>query len=161
MKIEDQRVVSIHYKLTNEAGEQLDASPTDEPMVYLHGAQNIIEGLEKALAGKAVGDTFKVSVQPNEAYGEKEDGLVESVPKEAFGGIDKIEAGMQFQAQAADGHMQVVTIVEVKEDTVMIDANHPLAGKVLNFEGSVVDIREASAEELEHKHVHGEGGHHH
>ena len=160
MQASKDKVVSIHYTLTNDQGEVLDSSASGEPMPYLHGHMNIIPGLEGALEGKKVGDKLKVTVEPAEGYGERNDAMVEKVPKSMFQGVDEILPGMQFHAQTGDG-MAVVTVTKVEEEHVTIDANHPLAGERLTFEVEVTDIRDASSEELEHGHVHGAGGHHH
>ena len=161
MHIADNSVVTIHYTLTNDAGEMVDTSDGREPLVYLHGAQNIIPGLERELSGKVVGDSFDVTIQPEDAYGIANPELVQTVPHSAFEGVDKVEPGMQFQARGDDGNTQVITVTEIGDDGITVDGNHPLAGQVLNFSVSVEDIREASQEELEHGHVHGPGGHHH
>lgn len=153
------QVVSFHYTLTDEQGTVIDKSEA-QPLVYLHGASNIIPGLENALVGKSVGDKLTVTVQPSEAYGEYQPEMVQEVPRNLFQGVDNIEAGMQFQAQTDDG-MQVVTVKDVTDDAVIVDGNHPLAGQTLNFDVEVVDIRDASEEELAHGHAHGAGGHHH
>lgn len=160
MQISENSVVAIAYTLTNDEGQVLDTSAGGEPLVYLHGAQNIIPGLENALVGKQVGDKLKVSVQPAEGYGEYDAQLVQVVPKHLFAGVETIEAGMQFHAQTDYG-MQVVTVAAVEGDEVTVDGNHPLAGQTLNFDVEVMSIREASQEELDHGHVHGAGGHHH
>ena len=152
-------VVSFNYTLTNAEGETLDQSQ-GEPLAYLHGAGNIIPGLEKAMEGKKVGDKFTVNVPAAEGYGEYNTDLVQEVPAQMFQGVENIEAGMQFQAQTDDGG-QIVTEKSVEGDTVIVDANFPLAGQDLTFDVEVVEIRVASAEELEHGHVHGAGGHHH
>ena len=152
-------VVTFNYKLTNAEGETLDQSQ-GEPLAYLHGAGNIIPGLEKALVGKTVGDKFTVNVPAAEGYGEYNADLVQEVPKQMFQGVENIEAGMQFQAQTDDG-VQIVTVKSVEGENVIVDANFPLAGQDLTFDVEIVGIREASAEELEHGHVHGAGGHHH
>ncbi len=161
MHIAEQSVVSIHYTLTNDAGETLDTSDGREPLVYLHGAQNIIPGLESELTGKSVGDSFDVTIQPEEAYGTVNPELVQTVPHSAFEGVEKVEPGMQFQARGDDGETQVITVTEVADSGVTVDGNHPLAGQVLNFSVRVEEIREATEEEIEHGHVHGPGGHHH
>ncbi len=149
------RVVTIHYTLTNDQGDELDTSRGDdrEPLSYLEGAQNIIGGLESALNEKASGDKVKVSVAPADGYGEVNEELVQPVPRSAFEGVDAIEPGMQFQAQTPGGP-QVVRVVEVNEETVTIDANHPLAGETLHFDVEVIEVREPSDEEKEHGHVH-------
>jgi FKBP-type peptidyl-prolyl cis-trans isomerase SlyD len=152
-------VVSFHYTLTDEQGTVIDKSE-DQPLVYLHGASNIIPGLENALVGKVVGDKLTVTVQPADGYGEYQPEMVQDVPRNLFQGVDNIEVGMQFQAQADDG-MQVVTVKDVTDEVVIVDGNHPLAGQTLNFDVEIVEIRDASAEELQHGHAHGAGGHHH
>ncbi|SHK48902.1 FKBP-type peptidyl-prolyl cis-trans isomerase SlyD [Marinobacter antarcticus] len=149
------RVVTIHYTLTNNQGEELDSSRVEgrEPLSYLEGSQNIIGGLESALNEKSAGDQVKVSVEPAEGYGEVNEELVQPVPRTAFEGVESIEPGMQFQAQTPGGP-QVVRVVEVNEETVTIDANHPLAGETLHFDVEVIEAREATDEEQEHGHAH-------
>ena len=159
MTVENGKVVSFHYTLTNAQGDVLDQSQ-DQPMPYLHGAGNIIPGLEKELAGKKVGDKLTVKVPAAEAYGEYHEQLVNDVPREAFQGVDQIEPGMQFQANTPEG-VQVITVKAVNGDQVTVDANHPLAGQDLNFDVEIVDVRDATEEESAHGHVHGAGGHHH
>lgn len=160
MQIAKDKVASIEYTLTDDQGQVLDSSVGGEPLAYLHGAGNIIPGLEKALEGKTVGDTFKVSIAPAEGYGEKDESLQQVVPKRMFAGVDEIEAGMQFHAQTDHG-MQVITVAKVDGDNITVDANHPLAGQTLHFDVKVMEVRDASSEELDHGHVHGAGGHHH
>ena len=157
--IANNHVVSFHYTLTNAEGETLDKSQ-GEPLVYLHGAGNIIPGLEKALEGKTVGDKFTVTIPAAEGYGEYNPDLVQEVPAQMFQGVENIEAGMQFQAQTDDG-VQVVTVKAIEGENIIVDANFPLAGQDLTFEVEIAEIRDASEEELEHGHVHGAGGHHH
>lgn len=161
LRIDNDHVVTIHYTLTNGQGDVLDSSEGMEPLTYLHGAGNIIPGLENALLGKIQGDTFKVTIQPEDAYGIHHSQLIQVLPREAFGGVDQLEVGMEFTAQGADGEMRRVGITAIDGDNVTIDGNHPLAGEVLNFAVSVELVRVASAEELDHGHVHGPGGHHH
>ena len=161
MQIADNSVVSINYTLTNDAGETLDTSDGREPLVYLHGAQNIIPGLENELAGKSAGDNFSVSIQPEDGYGIVNEDLVQTVPHSAFEGVETIEPGMQFEARGEGDHTQLITVTEVGEDGVTVDGNHPLAGQVLNFVGSITEVRAATEEELQHGHAHGPGGHHH
>ncbi|MBI4692998.1 MAG: peptidylprolyl isomerase [Gammaproteobacteria bacterium] len=160
MKIDAKRVVSIHYQLTNDAGETLDASSEGEPLVYLHGAQNLIPGLEAALDGRGVGDSFKVSVQPEDAYGPRREELVRTLSRDMFKGVDSIEPGMQFQAQGPHGQMQRLVVTAVSDDGVEVDANHPLAGEVLHFEVTIAEVREATDQELSHGHVHADGHDH-
>lgn len=160
MQIAPHKVVLIHYTLTNDEGDVLDSSGENEPLAYVHGLGNIISGLEEALTGRAVGDSFQVSVPPEEAYGLRDDELVQAAPRSAFEGVDEILPGMQFHAESSDG-MQVVTVLEVLDEEIILDGNHPMAGLTLHFNVEVVEIRDATEEELEHGHVHGEGGHHH
>ncbi|MCD8523204.1 MAG: peptidylprolyl isomerase [Saccharospirillaceae bacterium] len=161
MTIAQQKIVTIHYKVVDVAsGEVIDSSEGGQPMTYLHGAQNIIPGLEQALEGKQVGDEFEVTVAPADAYGEYSEDRVQQVPIEAFQGVEDIEPGMAFTAQTEHGPINLI-VTEVDEAIVTVDANHPLAGKSLSFSVKVESIRDASEEELAHGHVHGEGGHHH
>lgn len=157
--IANDHVVSFHYTLTNAEGETLDKSQS-EPLAYLQGAGNIIPGLEKALLGKKAGDKFVVTIPAAEGYGEYNADLVQEVPAQMFQGVENIEAGMQFQAQTDDG-VQIVTVKSVEGDKVIVDANFPLAGQDLTFDVEVAEVRPATAEELEHGHVHGAGGHQH
>lgn len=161
MQIASNSVVSIHYTLTGDDGNIIDSSAGNEPLVYLHGAGNIIPGLENALVGKSAGDALTVRVVPAEGYGEVVMDLIQQVPREMFQGTDSIEPGMTFQAQDQSGYVQHVTVTAVNDSTVTIDANHPLAGQHLNFDVTIVAVRQASQEELDHGHVHGPGGHHH
>mgnify|MGYP001550691592 CR=1 FL=1 len=161
MLIAANKAVSIDYTLTNDAGEVIDSSAGGAPLVYLHGAGNIIQGLEKALEGKTSGDELNVTVEPEDAYGEYSAELVSTLSRSMFEGVDELEVGMQFHASAPDGQMQIVTIRDLEGDDVNVDGNHPLAGQRLNFQVKIVDIRDASQEEIAHGHVHGEGGHHH
>lgn len=161
MTIAQQKVVTIHYKVVDvDSGEVIDSSEGGQPMTYLHGAQNIIPGLEQALEGKQVGDEFETTIAPADAYGEYSDERVQQVPMEAFQGVEKVEPGMAFTAQTEHGPVNLI-VTEVDEATVTVDANHPLAGKALNFSIKVESVRDASEEEMAHGHVHGEGGHHH
>jgi len=154
LMIGENSVVSMHYKLTDNDGNVIDSSEGMEPLTYLHGAGNIIPGLEKALVGKVENDSLTVKVSPAEGYGEVMDQLIESVPKTAFQGVDKIEAGMSFEAQDPNGHMQRIVVKKVEGDMVTVDANHPLAGVELNFDVNIVSVREATEEEVSHGHVH-------
>jgi len=160
MQIEQNSVVTLHYTLKDNDGNVIDQSD-DGSFLYLHGAMNIIPGLENALSGKSAGDEFSVSVSPEEGYGAKDPERIQEVPKEMFDNADEIKPGVQFHAQGPDGNAVVVTVVEVKDEAVVIDANHALAGVELNFEVKIVDVREASEEEMSHGHVHGEHGHQH
>ena len=152
--IGDKLVVTIHYKLTDNSGEVIDSSEGAEPLAYLHGAGNIIPGLENALVGKTAGATLQVAVDPEDGYGEIHPQLIETVPREAFEGIDTIEPGMAFEAQGSDGQARRIVVKEVSGDEIIIDGNHPLAGVELNFDVEVVAVRDASEEEIAHGHVH-------
>ena len=160
MQITADMVVSIDYTLTDDQGTVIDSSEGRGPLAYLHGKNNIIPGLENALEGKSKGDSLQVKVSPAEGYGERSDELTQEIPKQMFEGNDDIQVGMQFQTMTESGP-QVVTVTKVDEETVTVDGNHPLAGENLNFDVTIVDIREASAEELDHGHVHGPEGHDH
>jgi FKBP-type peptidyl-prolyl cis-trans isomerase SlyD len=154
MKIETNKVVSIHYELTNEAGETLDSSSGKDPLTYLHGTGALIPGLEKELEGKNQGDELTAVIPPEQAYGELDQNLIRDVDRAAFGDVEKLEPGMQFQASGNNDSVQVISVVEVKEDVVAVDANHPLAGMTLTFDVKVDDVREATEEELAHGHAH-------
>ncbi len=160
MLIAENCVVSMYYELTNDAGEVLDASSEGEPLTYLHGAHNIIPGLENQLQGKTAGDQLTVTVQPQDGYGLRSPEMVQEVPRDAFPEPDAIEVGMRFNTQSDNGTMSV-EVTAVSDTTVTVDANHPLAGVVLHFAVTIDDVRVASAEELAHGHVHGAHGHHH
>ena len=161
MQIAANKAVSIDYTLTNEGGGVIDSSVGGAPLVYLHGAGNIIVGLEKALEGKQAGDELEVTIEPEDAYGDYSVELVAVLNRAMFEGVDELEVGMQFHASAPNGGMQIVTIRDIEGDDVTVDGNHPLAGQRLNFKVKVVEVRDANAEELAHGHVHGAGGHHH
>jgi len=160
MLIEDKKIVVVNYTLTTDDGEVIDQSD-DGSFAYLHGAENVIAGLEKALTGKVVGDTLNVKVLPEDGYGERNDEMVQVVGTDMFEGNDKIEVGTQFHAEGPDGNEIMITVAAIEGDDVTIDGNHPLAGVNLNFDVSVIDIRDASEEEIAHGHVHGPDGHHH
>jgi FKBP-type peptidyl-prolyl cis-trans isomerase SlyD len=160
MKIENKKAVAMHYTLTNAGGEELDSSKGKEPLHYLHGFGNIIPGLEEELVGKEKGDKISVSVPPEKGYGVRNDQNMLQVKKDQFEGVDDIKAGMEVQTQGEHG-LQMFVVTKVFGDTVILDGNHPLAGETLNFDVEVMDVREATEEELEHGHVHGPGGHHH
>jgi FKBP-type peptidyl-prolyl cis-trans isomerase SlyD len=160
VEIAPDRVVLIHYTLKDDAGAVIDSSSGGEPLAYIQGHGNLVVGLEKALEGKADGSKVAVSVSPAEGYGKHDTGLIQRVPKRSLQGAGSIQKGMQFQARTDDG-MRVFTVTAVVGDMVTLDGNHPLADKTLHFDVQVVGVREATAEELEHGHVHGAGGHHH
>ncbi len=154
MNIGEKCVVTFHYTLTNSDGEEMDSSAGREPLKYLHGASNIVPGLEKELEGKSSGDTLKVEVQPEQGYGQVNQQLIQIVPHSAFEGAPQIKPGMQFQAEGPNGETQHITVKEVTDDEVTVDGNHPLAGQVLHFDVTVEEVREASEEELSHGHAH-------
>jgi FKBP-type peptidyl-prolyl cis-trans isomerase SlyD len=153
MQVSENKVVSIHYVLKNDAGEVIDTSLGGAPLSYLHGIGSIIPGLEKALEGKSSGDRVEVTIAPEEAYGARDEALIQALPKNAFDNFEEIEPGMQFQAQTPAGR-QILTVLEVYEDQVVVDGNHPLAGETLHFSVEITDVREATEEELAHGHVH-------
>ena len=160
MRIGKNKVVSLDYTLTNPQGEVLDTSKGGEPLSYLHGVGGIIPGLESALDGKAQGEELTAVVPPEQAYGPRRPDLIEAVPRRAFQGVAEIKPGMEFQANTPQGPRRVV-VTAADEQTVTVDANHPLAGVTLHFDVKVVGVRDATPEELAHGHVHGPGGHHH
>lgn len=159
MQIGPNSVVSINYELSNDAGEILDASAEGEPLVYLQGAHNIIPGLEKELEGKKAGDTLTVKVQPEDGYGVQQPELIQQVPRNAFPDSDSLTVGMRFSAESDNGHISVV-ITELTDELATVDGNHPLAGVVLNFDVSIIEVRPATEEEISHGHVHLHGHHH-
>ena len=159
MKIADNKVVLLNYTLKNVAGEVLDSSDGSDPLAYIHGTGSIVEGLENALTGKQVGDKLDVSVEAAEAYGEYDESLVQPVKRSDFG-EHPVEVGSQFHADTAIGP-RVVTVTAIDGDDVIVDANHSLAGEDLVFHVEVMEVRDATEEELDHGHVHGPGGHEH
>lgn len=160
MQIEKHKVVTIDYTLTDDGGQVLDTSEGREPLAYIQGIGNLVAGLEEALEGKSAGDSLTVAIPPEKGYGVRNDDLLQVVARDMFQGVDNLEVGMQFQAQTDDG-MQIIQVMQVEGDEVTVDGNHPLADMNLNFEVTVVEVRDATAEELDHGHVHGPGGHHH
>lgn len=155
MNITKNKVAAIHYTLRDDQGNVLDSSEGRTPLYYLHGAQNLIPGMEEGLEGRTKGDHFQIDVAPEKGYGLRNSELIEEVPRRAFGG-QQIEVGMQFQTNEG----QVITVTNVGPDTITVDGNHPLADQNLHFDVEVVEVREATADELAHGHVHGPGGHH-
>ena len=159
MKIDKDRVVRFHYTVSEQGQDALESSEGREPLAILVGHGNIIPGLEQALDGHEAGDKFGVDVAAGDAYGEKRDNLSQRVPKKHFGN-QRLEPGMQVVLNTNFGQ-RPVTIQKVGMSVVDVDLNHPMAGKDLHFEIEIVEVRQATAEELEHKHVHGDGGHDH
>ncbi len=161
MQIRAQTVVSIAYTLKDDAGEVLDSSEDRDPLAYIHGAGNIVPGLEKALEGKSAGDKLSVKLSPEEAYGPRDPALVATIPKRQLQVDDrsKVVVGGRYRAWLAGG-AQLVQVTAIDGDQVSVDGNHPLAGMSLHFEVEVAEVRKATAQELTHGHVHGPGGHH-
>ena len=160
MEIAADRVVTIHYTLKNDEGAVLDSSSGGEPLAYIQGHGNLVTGLEKALEGRQEGAALAVVVSPQDGYGVHDAALIQRVPKRSLQGSGEIKKGMQFQARTGDG-MRLFTVTAVVGDMITLDGNHPLADQTLHFDVQIVGVREATAEELEHGHVHGAGGHHH
>jgi FKBP-type peptidyl-prolyl cis-trans isomerase SlyD len=160
MIAEKDKVVTFHYTLTNAAGEQMESSRESDPMSYLHGANNIISGLEKAMEGHAINDKFSATLEPEEAYGVRNEKNVQRVPLKRLKGIGKISVGQVLNLKTTNGQVQV-TVLKVGRFNVDVDGNHPLAGVQLTFDVEITEIREASEEETKHGHVHGPGGHQH
>ena len=160
VEITADRVVTIHYTLKNDGGVVIDSSDGGEPLAYIQGHGNLVVGLEKALEGKRDGDTLAVVIEPADGYGRRDEALIKRLPKRALQGSGEIKKGMQFQAQTEQG-VRLFTVTALAGDMVTLDGNHPLADQRLHFEVEVVEVREATSEELEHGHVHGAGGHHH
>lgn len=157
MQIASNKAVTIHYTLTNKAGNVVDSSRDGEPLAYIHGIGALVSGLESELDGKSIGDSVAVTVQPEDGYGHKTPELIQAVPKEAFQFDGDIEVGMRFQAETDHGP-ELVEVIAVDDETVTVDANHPLAGESLNFDVEIVAIRDATSEEIEHGHIHSEAG---
>ena len=159
MNVEKDSVVTIAYTLKNDQGEVLDSSDNHGELSYLHGHQNIVPGLEKALDGKSVGESVDTTVTPEEGYGDRRDDLVFSVPRDRLPD-EELELGMQFRAQSQDGQELVVNLIAIGDDDVTLDGNHPLAGQDLHFDVTVRGVRSATDEEISHGHVH-DGSHDH
>lgn len=156
MKITANKVAAIHYTLRDNEGNVLDSSQGQEPLYYIHGIGNLIPGMEAGLEGKEKGDKFQIKVTPEQGYGHKSEDMIQKVPRAAFGD-QEIKPGMKFSTN----HGEVVTVTHVGLEEITVDANHPLAGVELNFDVEIMDVRDASADELAHGHVHGPGGHQH
>ena len=159
MNIEKDCVVTANFRLFDGNGELVDSSEVGGPLTYLHGAEELLPGLEVALAGHAVGDNLTVELKPDEAFGQWDESLVDKAPRANFPGIEDIEPGMRFQTEMDDGAPMIVTVTDVDDEWVTVDGNHELAGKHLRFELEVTDVRKATDEEISHGHVHGPDGH--
>ena len=160
MNAEKNKVVTFHYNLKNADGNPMESSREQEPMTYLHGFNAIIPGLEKAIEGHAVGDEFSVTVEPEDAYGIRNEKNIQRIPLKRLKGIGKVQVGQVLNLQTSEGQVQV-TVLKVGRFNVDVDGNHPLAGQQLTFEIEIMDMRDATEEELKHGHVHGPGGHQH
>lgn len=155
MKISKHKVAAIHYTLKDNTGKVLDSSEGHEPLYYLHGEGNLIPGMEEGLEGKEKGIKLNLNIKPEKGYGIRDEKLVQKLPRSSFG-TQKVEKGMQFHSNNG----AVVTVTDVAIDRVTVDANHSLAGVELHFAVEVIEVREATTEEIAHGHVHGPGGHH-
>ncbi|NMP33412.1 peptidylprolyl isomerase [Thalassotalea sp. M1531] len=160
MQISKDKVVQFHYTIKDEAGEQVDTSTTGDPMAYLHGHNNMIVGVESALEGKTKGDKFSVVVEPKDGYGERQDDAIQRIPTKHLQGAKNWKPGMVAVVHTEQGQRQV-TVLKVGRFMVTCDLNPPLAGKTLDFDIEVVDVRDATEEEVSHGHAHGVGGHQH
>ena len=156
MKITASKVVSMQYQISEANGEILETSEPGDEWCFLVGSGELPPGLEKALEGHAVGDSVSVTLSPTDAYGEREEGLIQSIPRSELGEDMEVEVGDKLEAETDDG-WDFVTVVALDDDTVTIDGNHELAGKTLKFDVQIVEVRDATPEELEHGHAHGEG----
>ncbi len=156
MQIKKNSVVSFHYTLNDGDGKLLDTSAGKDAFAYIHGGGMIVPGLEERLDGAKAGDSMQVEVEASKGYGEIDPSLVQRVPLDKFGG-QTVEEGMQFQTP----DHRVWSVMQVADGNVVLNGNHPLAGVTLHFNVEIVDVREATADELSHGHVHGPGGHHH
>ncbi|KID58415.1 peptidyl-prolyl cis-trans isomerase [Pseudoalteromonas luteoviolacea CPMOR-1] len=156
MKIAQNAVVKMHYAVLDDNENTIDNTFDEEPLEFIIGTGFLIEGLENALIDKQAGDKVSVTVKPEEGYGERNDNLTQAVPKSMFEGID-VEVGMQFRATTDEGE-QAVIVIGVEGDEVIVDGNHPLSGLTLHFDVEILEVREATADELAHGHVHSPGG---
>ena len=161
MQVSEQKVVTMNYEVADDQGQLIDRSEEGGPLAYIHGNGQLIPGLETALEGRGKGDKIAVHVPPEQGYGERDEEGVQTVARNQFDDSVEIEVGMQFEAQDEDEGHQIVTVVAVDGENITLDTNHPLAGKNLRFEVEILDVRDASTEELSHGHVHGPGGHDH
>ncbi|HLD99705.1 MAG TPA: peptidylprolyl isomerase [Bdellovibrionota bacterium] len=160
-KIENGKVVSLAYSLKDSDGKLMDRADSKDPFMYMHGAHQIVPGLEGALEGLNVGDKKSVEVSPRDGYGEKNPALKLTVNKSQFPDTVELESGMQFEAHSADGQSVIFTVESIEGDKVHIDGNHPLAGQTLHFDVEVLGIRQATEEETAHGHAHSGDGHEH
>ncbi|MEW6981477.1 peptidylprolyl isomerase [Colwelliaceae bacterium 6471] len=157
MKIAPNKVVVMHYAVSDSDGTLIDSSYDHTPLALIHGTGYMIEGIEEALVDRQQGDKFEVAVPADKAYGERHDGFVQTIPKEMFAGVDDLEVGTQLRATTDEGE-QTVIVIDIQEDEITVDGNHPLAGIDLHFDVEIIEVRDATEDELAHGHVHGEGG---
>lgn len=160
MQIAKDTVVQFHYTVSELDQPPIESSRGGEPLAILMGHGGIIQGLEAAMLGKNAGDAFEVTVAPENGYGDHQEGLVQRVPKKYLRDADRLKPGMQTRVQTKEGQ-RMATVLKVGMSVIDLDMNHPMAGKTLSFAVEVVDVREASSEELAHGHAHAPGGHHH
>ena len=160
MKVEKNTVVLFHYRLTDDSGAEIESNTEAEPSAYLHGHGGIIPGLEKAMAGRESGESFQVTVPPEEAYGPRKPDSMQRVPIKHLLGSKRWKPGMIAQVQTEQGRRHVM-VAKVGHKFADVDTNHPLAGRTLTFDITISEVRVASAEEIAHGHAHGVGGHHH
>ncbi|MFK8075754.1 MAG: peptidylprolyl isomerase [Granulosicoccus sp.] len=147
--IDENRVVSMHYQLANGFGELIDSSQGDLPLVYMHNTNALLPSLERELTGKRAGEQVSVTIYPEDGYGYADEELIAEWPRESIEKTQELIIGMRFKALSKEGESQLVTLTEIREETVVLDANHPLAGQVLNFTVAIVDVRDPTNEELE------------
>ena len=157
MKIAKNNVVVMHYAVSDSEGTLIDSSYEDKPMAIIQGSGYLIPGLDDALVDHQAGDKFEVAVACEQAYGERHDDYVQTVPREVLAGVEDLALGTQLRATTDDGE-QTVIVIDVQDDVITVDGNHPLSGLDLSFDVEIIEVREATAEELEHGHVHSEGG---
>jgi FKBP-type peptidyl-prolyl cis-trans isomerase SlyD len=160
MQIAKDSVVQFHYTVSEPGQPAIESSIGGDALAILVGHGGIIAGLEQALIGRSAGDSFEVTVQPSEAYGERQEGLVQRVPKKYLRDAERLKPGMQTRVQTREGQ-RLATVLKVGMSVIDLDMNHPMAGRTLSFQVEIVDVRAASAEEIEHGHAHAPGGHHH
>ena len=160
MNIDRNCVVTLHYKLIDGEGNHIDESPDDDPMVYLHGGGELIDGLENALTGRATGEEFVVTIDPADAYGDEEPELIQIFDMDEFNGVEMLP-GMELQGNDPEGNFRLLRVIDVTDDKVTVNMNHPLAGLTLVFAVSIKEVRAATAAELAHGHVHAEGDEQH
>jgi FKBP-type peptidyl-prolyl cis-trans isomerase SlyD len=160
MKIDNNCVVALHYKLSDEDDEEIYVSEENEPLAYMHGWGELIDGLEKSLVGKTDGDEFEVTITPEDGYGDEDPGLIQVMPMDTFNGVEMRE-GMELQGKDPEGNFRLLRVIKVTGDDVTVNMNHPLAGKVLKFAVRVESVRAATETEISHGHAHVEGDEHH